>query len=239
MNVATQTLYGETMPSISENISTVRAQIAKLAREYNRSEDSIKLLAVSKKQGSEKLREAYAAGQREFGENYVQEAIEKITTLKMPGLVWHFIGPIQSNKTGLIASHFDWVHSVDRLKIAQRLSAQRPSAMGSLKICIQVNLSNEATKSGVPIEQVASLCAQINALPHLELRGLMAIPAPSDTLQEQRRIFEPLFLLFNGLQKTYPQMDTLSIGMSADFPAAIAQGSTVIRLGTAVFGARL
>jgi hypothetical protein len=227
------------MPSISDNISTIRAQVAKAASEYNRSDDTIKLLAVSKKQSSDKLKEAYAAGQREFGESYVQEAVEKITTLKMPGLVWHFIGPIQSNKTALIASHFDWVHSVDRLKIAQRLSAQRASAMGNLKICVQVNLSNEANKSGVPIDQVESLCEQIDGLPHLELRGLMAIPAPSDTLHEQRQIFEPLLLLFNRLQKSYPLMDTLSIGMSDDFIAAIAEGSTIIRLGTAVFGTRL
>ncbi len=238
MHIAMQTLYGETMPSISENISTIRAQVAKTAHKYGRNENDIKLLAVSKKQSIAKLQEAYAAGQREFGENYVQEAVEKIAELKMPDLVWHFIGPIQSNKTAIIAASFDWVHSIDRIKIAQRLSAQRASAMGSLKVCVQVNLSNETTKSGVPLEQVAELCQQINELPHLELRGLMAIPAASDTLAEQRRTFEPIAILFKELQRTYPQMDTLSIGMSADYEAAIAQASTVLRIGTAIFGPR-
>ena len=233
-----QTLYGDTMPSISENISTVRAQIAKTAHDYGRDESEISLLAVSKTQSMAKIQEAYAAGQREFGENYVQEAVQKIAELKMPDLVWHFIGPIQSNKTATIAASFDWVHSIDRLKIAQRLSAQRSSAMGRLKVCVQVNLSNEATKSGVTLEQAAQLCQQISALPHLELRGLMAIPAPSETLEQQRRTFEPISLLFKELQNMYPQMDTLSIGMSADFVAAIAQGSTMIRVGTAIFGAR-
>jgi len=238
MHIAKQTLYGDTMPSISENISKVRAQLADAAREYDRNENDITLLAVSKKQSVAKLQEAYAAGQREFGENYVQEALEKIAELKMPGLVWHFIGPIQSNKTAQIAANFDWVHSIDRLKIAQRLSAQRASAMGRLKVCVQVNLSNETTKSGVLLDQAAELCHQVNALPHLELRGLMAIPAPSDTFAEQRRIFEDISILFSELQKTYPQLDTLSIGMSADFAAAIAQGSTMVRIGTAIFGAR-
>lgn len=236
--LATQTLYGDSMPSISENISTVRAQIAKAAQQFNRPLNSIRLLAVSKTQSPEKLEEAYRAGQREFGENYVQEAVEKITSLKMPGLVWHFIGPIQSNKTTVIAAHFDWVHSIDRLKIAQRLNAHRASAMGRLKVCIQVNLSHEESKSGVALEDVAQLCEQITALPHLELRGLMAIPAPCDNEQEQRQTFRPLSLLFNELQSIYPQMDTLSIGMSADFPAAIAEGSTMVRVGTAIFGAR-
>jgi len=239
MPFVSQTLYGETMPSISENISTVRAQIAKAAQEFDRPLNSVHLLAVSKTQGPEKLKEAYAAGQREFGENYVQEAIEKITTLKMPGLVWHFIGPIQSNKTATIAAHFDWVHSIDRLKVAQRLSAHRSSAMGRLKVCIQVNLSNEDSKSGVALEEVLPLCEQIEALPHLQLRGLMAIPAPSDSEQEQRQTFQPLSLLFKELQSIYPHMDTLSIGMSADFTAAIAEGSTMVRIGSAIFGARL
>ena len=226
------------MPSISENISIVRAQITKTAHEYHRDENSIRLLAVSKKQSIDKLKEAYAAGQREFGENYVQEAVEKINSFKMPDLVWHFIGPIQSNKTAIIAAHFDWVHSLDRIKIAERLSAQRSSAMGSLKVCIQVNLSGESTKSGVALAQVEQLCAQVHKLPHLELRGLMAIPAPSDSFEEQSLIFQPLSLLFKQLQNSYPQMDTLSIGMSADFSAAIAQGSTLIRIGTAIFGSR-
>jgi len=238
MPLVSQTLYGETMPSISENISTVRAQIAKAAQDFDRPLDSVHLLAVSKTQSPEKLEQAYAAGQREFGENYVQEAVEKITTLKMPDLVWHFIGPIQSNKTATIAAHFDWVHSIDRLKVAQRLSAHRASAMGRLKVCIQVNLSNEQSKSGVTLEEVLPLCEQIEALPHLELRGLMAIPAPCESEQEQRQAFRPLSLLFKELQAIYPHMDTLSIGMSADFAAAIAEGSTMVRVGSAIFGAR-
>jgi len=227
------------MASIAENISTVRNQITKATLECGRVAGSVSLLAVSKTQTPEKLREAYAAGQREFGENYVKEALEKIDALKLPGLIWHFIGPIQSNKTAEIATHFDWVHSVDRVKIANRLSQQRPESSPPLNICVQINLSEEDTKSGVALLDTLELCKQIAALPRLRLRGLMAIPAPcADTLQ-QREVFHPLTLLLEELRVNFPDMDTLSIGMSADYQAAIAEGSTIVRVGSAIFGARV
>ncbi len=226
------------MASIAENIFTIRRQIAAAARECGRAEDSVLLLAVSKTQGPEKVREAYAAGQRDFGENYVQEALEKMPQLALPGLVWHFIGPIQSNKTADIAAHFDWVHGIDRLKIATRLSSQRPASRGLLNVCVQVNLSAEDTKSGVPLSEAEPLCQAIRTLPGVCLRGLMAIPAPCDDPLEQRRVFAPLQREFLRLQGQIPTLDTLSIGMSADFEAAIAQGSTMVRIGTALFGAR-
>jgi PLP dependent protein len=226
------------MASITENIFTVREQIGKAARDCGRPAGSVTLLAVSKTQGADKVREAYVAGQRDFGENYVQEALDKIKTLPLPGLCWHFIGPIQSNKTREIAEHFDWVHSVDRLKIAQRLNAQRPLQAGPLNVCIQVNISAEDTKSGVALMEVAALCDAINRLENLRLRGLMAIPAPCADVQQQRLMFRPLMQLLQSLAKAHPQMDTLSIGMSGDYAAAIAEGSTIVRIGSAIFGAR-
>ena len=226
------------MASIAENISTVRDQITKAATRSGRAADSITLLAVTKTQTPDKLREAYAAGQREFGENYVQEALDKIRILDLPDLVWHFIGPIQSNKTADIAAHFDWVHSVDRLKIASRLSKQRPEGLAPLNICVQVNLSSEDSKSGVAIEEAANLCEQIAKLPNLRLRGLMAIPAPCAGHQQQRKVFAPLAALFRELQGRFEHLDSLSIGMSADYEAAIAEGSTIVRVGSAIFGAR-
>lgn len=227
------------MASIAENISTVREEIGKAAVACGRPVGSVALLAVSKTQGPEKVREAFAAGQREFGENYVQEALSKISALPLPGLCWHFIGPIQSNKTREIAEHFQWVHSVDRLKIAQRLSAQRPATLGPLNLCIQVNISGEDSKSGVTLAEVADLCDAINGLDNICLRGLMAIPAPCDDTAQQRLTFRPLAQLLQHLAVKYPQMDTLSIGMSGDYAAAIAEGSTIVRIGSAIFGARL
>ncbi len=227
------------MASIAENISAVREEIGKAAVACGRPADSVALLAVSKTQGPEKVREAYAAGQRDFGENYVQEALSKIGALPLPGLCWHFIGPIQSNKTREIAEHFQWVHSVDRLKIAQRLSAQRPATLGPLNLCIQVNISGEDSKSGVTLAEVADLCDAINGLDNICLRGLMAIPAPCDDAAQQRLTFRPLAQLLQRLAVKYPQMDTLSIGMSGDYAAAIAEGSTIVRIGSAIFGARL
>lgn len=208
------------------------------AQACGRSESSVTLLAVSKTQAVEKLREAYAAGQREFGENYVQEALLKIAQLPLPGIIWHFIGPLQSNKTAEIAAHFDWVHGIDRLKIATRLDAQRPAHLAPLQVCIQVNLSQEDSKSGVTLQDTAALCRQVAQLPNLRLRGLMAIPAPCEDPLEQRAVFRPLAELYRDLQQHYPQMDTLSIGMSSDFVAAIAEGSTLVRVGSAIFGAR-
>ncbi len=227
------------MASIAENISAVREEIGKAALGCGRPVASVALLAVSKTQGPEKVREAYAAGQRDFGENYVQEALSKISALPLPGLCWHFIGPIQSNKTREIAEHFQWVHSVDRLKIAQRLSAQRPATLGPLNLCIQVNISGEDSKSGVTLAEVADLCDAINGLENICLRGLMAIPAPCDDTAQQRLTFRPLAQLLQRLAVKYPQMDTLSIGMSGDYAAAIAEGSTIVRIGSAIFGARL
>jgi pyridoxal phosphate enzyme (YggS family) len=193
---------------------------------------------VSKTQSAATVREAYEAGQRDFGENYVQEALEKIAALPLPGLVWHFIGPLQSNKTRDIASHFDWVHSVDRLKIASRLNEQRPAGMAPLNVCIQVNISDEDSKSGVALADVEALCEAVQSMPNLRLRGLMAIPAPSDDPAAQRAVYAPLAALLRQLQALYAGMDTLSVGMSADFAAAIAEGSTLVRVGTAIFGAR-
>lgn len=233
---------------MSESIkSRYQHLIDELARQealFGRAPGSVQLLAVSKTHGPEKLREAWQAGARQFGENYVQEALEKIAVLSAPGtdtpdIVWHFIGPIQSNKTRDIAEHFDWVHSVDRLKIARRLNDQRPAEMPALNICLQVNLSHEDSKSGVDINEVEALCQQISGqMPRLKVRGLMAIPAPCNDHEAQRRTFRPLKDLFDSLQSRYPGMDTLSIGMSDDYPAAIAEGATMIRIGTAIFGRR-
>ena len=230
--------YTENMASISENIFRVGKQIAEAAQACGRAPEAITLLAVSKTQSAATVREAYAAGQRDFGENYVQEALDKIGALPLPGLVWHFIGPLQSNKTRDIASHFDWVHSVDRLKIATRLNEQRPAGMAPLNVCIQVNISEEDSKSGVAMADVEALCEALQSLPNLRLRGLMAIPAPCDDPVAQRAVYAPLTALLRQLQARYPCMDTLSIGMSADIAAAIAEGSTLVRVGTAIFGAR-
>lgn len=226
------------MASIAENISTVRDQITIATANCGRPLGSVALLAVTKTQAPEKLREAYAAGLREFGENYVQEALDKIQALDLPELIWHFIGPIQSNKTADIAIHFDWVHSVDRLKIANRLSKQRPLDCPPLNICVQVNLSQEDSKSGVTLGGAAALCEQIARLPRLRLRGLMAIPAPCAEHAQQREVFRPLTRLFRELQGRFEYLDTLSIGMSADYEAAIEEGSTIVRVGSAIFGAR-
>jgi pyridoxal phosphate enzyme (YggS family) len=226
------------MASIAENIFRVGQQIAEAAQACGRAPEAVTLLAVSKTQSAATVREAYAAGQRDFGENYVQEALDKIGALPLPGLVWHFIGPLQSNKTRDIASHFDWVHSVDRLKIATRLNEQRPAGMAPLNVCIQVNISEEDSKSGVAMADVEALCEALQSLPNLRLRGLMAIPAPCEDPVAQRAVYAPLTALLRQLQARYPGMDTLSIGMSADFAAAIAEGSTLVRVGTAIFGAR-
>jgi pyridoxal phosphate enzyme (YggS family) len=226
------------MPSIAENIFRVGQQIAEAAQACGRAPGAVTLLAVSKTQSAATVREAYEAGQRDFGENYVQEALDKIGALPLPGLVWHFIGPLQSNKTRDIASHFDWVHSVDRLKIATRLNEQRPAGMAPLNVCIQVNISEEDSKSGVAMADVEALCEALQSLPNLRLRGLMAIPAPCEDPVAQRAVYAPLTALLRQLQARYPGMDTLSIGMSADFAAAIAEGSTLVRVGTAIFGAR-
>jgi pyridoxal phosphate enzyme (YggS family) len=226
------------MPNISKTLSELRTNIEAAATRHGRPADAVTLLAVSKRQSTDAMRDACAAGQRDFGENYVQEALDKREALADLDLVWHFIGPIQSNKTRDIANAFDWVHSVDRAKIAERLSAQRGAALTPLNICVQVNLSNEDSKSGVPLTEAESLCALVASLPNLTLRGLMAIPAPLDSIAEQRACYAPLRQEFERLRQAMPTLDTLSIGMSGDYDAAIAEGSTLVRIGTALFGAR-
>jgi len=226
------------MDTIGANLQAVKARIANAARQCARNPAGIELLAVSKTFGADAVRAAYSAGQRAFGENYVQEAIEKITALRDLKLAWHFIGPIQSNKTRQIAEHFDWVHSVDRLKIAERLSAARPAALGPLEICLQVNIGGENSKSGVAPADARALATDIAALPQLALRGLMTIPPASDDVSVQRGYFAQLRELRDELAAAGIALDTLSMGMSADLEAAVAEGATIVRVGTAIFGAR-
>ena len=223
------------MSTIADNIAEVEARIRAAALAVQRDVTSIHLLAVSKTKPAAALREAYAAGVRDFGENYLQEARAKQVELADLPLSWHFIGPIQSNKTRDIAEHFSWVHSVDRLKIAQRLSEQRPADLEPLNICIQVNVSGEASKSGCTPQDLPALAAAINGLPRLKLRGLMAIPEPT----EDRAAQDAAFATERDLQQSLNLgLDTLSMGMSHDLESAIAQGATWVRIGTALFGAR-
>ena len=223
------------MSTIADNIVEVEARIRAAALAVQRDVTSIHLLAVSKTKPAAALREAYAAGIRDFGENYLQEARAKQVELADLPLCWHFIGPIQSNKTREIAEHFAWVHSVDRLKIAQRLSEQRPTELPPLNICIQVNVSGEASKSGCTPHDLPALAAAINALPRLKLRGLMAIPEPTEDRAAQDAAFASVRQLQESLNMG---LDTLSMGMSHDLESAIAQGATWVRIGTALFGAR-
>ncbi|WP_457969079.1 YggS family pyridoxal phosphate-dependent enzyme [Pseudomonas sp. R4-84] len=223
------------MTTIADNIAQVRSRIHAAEQAARRAEHSVHLLAVSKTKPAQALREAYAAGLRDFGENYLQEALGKQAELTDLPLIWHFIGPIQSNKTRAIAEHFDWVHSVDRLKIAQRLSEQRPAELPPLNICIQVNVSGEASKSGCAPADLPALASAISTLPRLTLRGLMAIPEPTDDRAEQDAAFAAVQRLQASLDLP---LDTLSMGMSHDLESAIAQGATWVRVGTALFGAR-
>ena len=227
------------MSTIADNISQVAARIRAAEQASQRAADSVQLLAVSKTKPAEAVREAFAAGVRDFGENYLQEALGKQLELTDLPLSWHFIGPIQSNKTRAIAEHFAWVHSVDRLKIAQRLSEQRPADLPPLNICIQVNVSGEASKSGCTPADLPALASAISALPRLVLRGLMAIPEPTDDRAEQDAAFAAVRELNQSLQASLKlPLDTLSMGMSHDLESAIAQGATWVRIGTALFGAR-
>ena len=223
------------MSTIAENIAKVGARIREAAQASQRNLQDIGLLAVSKTKPADAVREAHAAGLRDFGENYLQEALEKQAALSDLPLIWHFIGPIQSNKTRPIAEHFDWVHSVDRLKIAQRLSDQRSAHLPALNICLQVNVSLEASKSGCSPEELPELARAISALPNLRLRGLMAIPEATDDVAAQHAAFARLRQLRDDLALN---LDTLSMGMSHDLEAAIAEGATWVRIGTALFGAR-
>ena len=212
--------------------------MAKACEAAGRDPASVHLLAVSKTFAAQAVAQAHAAGQCDFGENYIQEGVEKIQALTHLPLVWHCIGPIQSNKTRLVAEHFDWVHSVDRLKIAQRLSEQRPAALGPLQVCIQVNVDGGPTKAGVPPEQVAELAGQIAALPGLRLRGIMSIPEPAQDFASALAVHQRSLALYESLKAQGFDLDTLSLGMSADLEAAIHAGSTMVRVGSAIFGAR-
>lgn len=225
------------MTTIAENLSHIQQQIQQASACYD-APQGVTLCAVSKAQSAAAIREAYLAGQTVFGENYLQEALNKQAQLTDCNIAWHFIGPIQSNKTQPIARHFDWVHSVDRLKIAQRLSDARTAEQGVLNICLQVNISEEASKSGASGQALLELALQIKTLPQLRLRGLMAIPAPSANLTVQRDQFRQVRQLFDHLNQHGLALDTLSIGMSGDFQAAIAEGATLVRIGSAIFGAR-
>jgi pyridoxal phosphate enzyme (YggS family) len=223
---------------LNDNISKLLQRVRFNAEKSQRSERDILVLAVSKKRPAADIRAAHDCGLREFGESYVQEALQKMPELEDLDLTWHFIGPIQSNKTRAIASHFDWVHSVDRGKIARRLSEQRPRDMTPLQICVQVNISGETSKSGATLEELPQLVHEIAALPRLCLRGLMAIPAATDDTQLQRQSFARLRTALGQLQAIAPTMDTLSMGMSGDIEAAIAEGATIVRVGSAIFGPR-
>ncbi|MFT4434031.1 YggS family pyridoxal phosphate-dependent enzyme [Caballeronia sp. 15715] len=225
---------------VARHLDEVRQRIAKAAADASRDVSSVTLLAVSKTFPAEDVRAAFDAGQRAFGENYVQEAVAKIAELAdlRSEIEWHFIGPLQSNKTKLVAENFDWVHSVDRLKIAERLSAQRPENMAALNVCLQVNVSGEDSKSGVAPEEALALAHAIAALPNLKLRGLMAIPEPEGTLDEQRAPHRRLREIMDTLRADGLDLDTLSMGMSADLEAAVLEGATMVRIGTAIFGAR-
>lgn len=223
---------------LATNIAKLQQRVRLSAEKSQRSLCDILVLAVSKTRPSGDIRMAHAAGLRDFGESYLQEALPKIEQLQDLDLVWHFIGPIQSNKTRQIAAHFDWVHSVDRLKIARRLSEQRPADLPPLQVCLQVNTSRETSKSGVQPEQLEQLVDGVIGLPGLTLRGLMAIPAATSDTAAQHRAFAQLRELMAGLRRLAPGMDTLSMGMSGDLEAAIAEGATIIRVGSALFGPR-
>ena len=230
------------MSTITSNLQAVQQQIADAAHTAQRPPSQIQLLAVSKTFDAHAVLDAAQVGQRAFGENYLQEAIDKIALTQQLapdlGLEWHFIGPIQSNKTRQIAQHFAWVHAVDRLKIAERLSEQRPADLPPLNICLQINISGEASKSGATPDQALDLAQQIARLPNLRLRGLMAIPEPLPTLELQRAPYRQMKLLQDQLNEHGLQLDTLSMGMSADLAAAILEGSTIVRIGSAIFGNR-
>ena len=226
------------MTTISANLQAVITRIEDAARQFGRNPGGISLLAVSKTWPASDVREAALAGQKLFGENYVQEGIDKARSLESLGLEWHFIGPLQSNKTRPVAEIFDWVHAVDRLKIAERLSEQRPENLPALQVCIQVNVSGEQTKSGVSLDEAAALAHRVAALPRIRLRGLMAIPQFVEDFAEQRMAFRRLREAFEKLNKEGLSLDTLSMGMSHDLEAAIAEGATMVRVGTAIFGER-
>ena len=226
------------MTMIEINLRAVRDRMALACQAAGRDASEVTLLAVSKTFGPDAVLAAHAAGQNAFGENYIQEAVEKITALRHLPLQWHCIGPIQSNKTRLVAEHFDWVHTVDRLKVAQRLSEQRPATLAPLQVCIQVNADGGASKSGVLPEEALALAQQVAALPGLRLRGVMSIPEPAPDFESACALFMTVRAVFDALNAQGLALDTLSIGMSADLEAAIHCGSTLVRVGSAIFGGR-
>jgi PLP dependent protein len=227
------------MTSILANLQAVQSRIAAACVAAGRDPGGVRLLAVSKTWPAEAVRQVAAGGQRAFGENYVQEALAKAAALADLGLEWHFIGPLQSNKTRPVAETFAWVHSIDRLKLAERLSAQRPAGLPPLQVCVQVNVSNEASKSGCTAEQAPDLCRAVAALPNIKLRGLMAIPEPAQESAAAVRRFGELRALRDRLNEAGMQLDTLSMGMSDDLEDAIMAGATIVRVGTAIFGERV
>ena len=226
------------MIRVTENFRKIQDLLAQAAADAKRPVDHIRLLAVSKKKPAEAVLEAYIAGQRDFGENFVQEALDKIAAVDRGDAIWHFVGQLQANKTRVVAQHFEWVHTVDRLKIARRLSAQRPHYAGDLNVCIEVNIDAEDNKAGVAASEVPDLATAIAALPRLQLRGLMCLPAIRDNFAGQRQPFARLRTLMESLNDSGLQLDTLSMGMTADYAAAIQEGATIVRIGTAIFGAR-
>ncbi|AKM89037.1 YggS family pyridoxal phosphate-dependent enzyme [Enterobacter ludwigii] len=229
------------MNDIAHNLAQVRDKISAAATRCGRASEEITLLAVSKTKPASAIADAIAAGQHAFGENYVQEGVDKIRFFQEQGktdLQWHFIGPLQSNKSRLVAEHFDWCHTIDRLRIASRLNDQRPEALPPLNVLIQVNISDENSKSGIALEELDALAADVAALPRLTLRGLMAIPAPESSYERQFAVAQQMAVAFEALKGRYETVDTLSLGMSDDMEAAIAAGSTMVRIGTAIFGAR-
>nr|WP_318383027.1 YggS family pyridoxal phosphate-dependent enzyme [uncultured Enterobacter sp.] len=229
------------MNDIAHNLAQVRDKISAAATRCGRASEEVTLLAVSKTKPASAVADAIAVGQRAFGENYVQEGVDKIRHFQDAGvadLQWHFIGPLQSNKSRLVAEHFDWCHTVDRLRIASRLSEQRPAHLAPLNILIQINISDEESKSGIALSELDALAAQVVELPGVCLRGVMAIPAPVSDYERQFAVARQMAVAFDALKSRYPTVDTLSLGMTDDMDAAIAAGSTMVRIGTAIFGAR-
>lgn len=223
---------------IAAKLAQIRNEISTAEKRFCRAEGSVCLLAVSKTRSVDEIVTAINVGQRHFGENYCQEAIEKIEAIDRPDLIWHFIGPVQSNKTRQIASHFDWVHTVDRIKIARRLDEMRPDNATPLNICVQVNISEEDNKSGISIDEVADFIKALDQFKRLKVRGLMSLPAPTNNFDEQRNPFSILNEKLQDLSQSRPDLDTLSIGTTQDMEAAIAEGATIVRIGTAIFGPR-
>lgn len=226
------------MIEVTDNFRKIQDLLAKAAVDAGRSAEQIRLLAVSKKHPVRAILEAYSAGQRDFGENFVQEGLDKIAAVNRDDVIWHFIGHLQANKTRVVAEHFQWVHTVDRMKIARRLSEQRPHDADDLNVCIEVNIDEEENKSGVAVSELPELAIAVAALPRLRLRGLMCLPAKRDSFAAQRQPFARLKSLLDSLNESGLQLDTLSMGMTADYAAAIQEGATIVRVGTAIFGPR-